>query len=477
MLRSKKQRMKSNDKPSTTGDKPGTTDGKPSTTDGKPGTTGNLTQASKEAATAPKKQERQYSFSPVKEQLSIATGPLRGICVLELGHSVAAPFAAQSLSDLGAEVWKIEKPEGDDARRWAPPYLGEASAVFQSLNRNKRSVSCNLRDPGSLQALKHFIQDRVDVVLQNLRPGQVQALGLDASSLRTSKASLIYCNIGAFGDKGPLATRPGYDPLMQAFSGVMSVTGEEGRPPVRVGPSIIDMGTGSWAVIGILAALLERRQSGQGTVVDVSLFETAASLMTIPAAQYQGSGEVPTRQGSGSKGIVPYRAYLCSDQQYLVISAGSDGLFKRLATVLGEPQWAEDPRFCSNPQRVANESLIYSLIETHMLKQSSSQWQAVLDQAGIPCAPVQNTEQLLEHPQMAAMGLLQKIPDASYQTIGLPLRLNGERPRSRSAAPALGEANAHWQSITESIRAARHQDLDRSNRADHSDDRATSSNH
>jgi len=454
MLRSKKQGMKSNDKPSTTGDKPSTTDGKPSTT-------GNRTQASKEAATAPKKQEPQHSISPVKEQLSIATGPLRGICVLELGHSVAAPFAAQSLSDLGAEVWKIEKPEGDDARRWAPPYLGEASAVFQSLNRNKRSVSCNLRDPGSLQALKHFIQDRVDVVLQNLRPGQVQALGLDASSLRTSKASLIYCNIGAFGDKGPLATRPGYDPLMQAFSGVMSVTGEEGRPPVRVGPSIIDMGTGSWAVIGILAALLERRQSGQGTGVDVSLF----------------SGEVPTRQGSGSKGIVPYRAYLCSDQQYLVISAGSDGLFKRLATVLGEPQWAEDPRFCSNPQRVANESLIYSLIETHMLKQSSSQWQAVLDQAGIPCAPVQNTEQLLEHPQMAAMGLLQKIPDASYQTIGLPLRLNGERPRSRSAAPALGEANAHWQSITESIRAARHQDLDRSNRADHSDDRATSSNH
>lgn len=376
-----------------------------------------------------------------------STGPLSGLCVVELGHSVAAPFAAQTLSDLGAEVWKIEKPEGDDARRWAPPYLGDASAVFQSLNRNKRSVSCNLRDPSSLQALKCFIQDRVDVVLQNLRPGQVEVLGLDATSLRANKASLIYCNIGAFGDRGPMALRPGYDPLMQAFSGIMSVTGEEGRPPVRVGPSIIDMGTGTWAVIGILAALLERKQSAQGTVVDVSLFETAASLMTIPAAQYQGSGELPTRQGSGSKGIVPYRAYLCNDSQYLVISAGSDGLFKRLAVVLGESQWAEDPRFCSNPQRVANEALIYSLIEAHMLTQSSAHWQVLLDEAGVPCAPVQNTEQLLRHPQMAAMGLLQSIPGASYQTIGLPLRFNGQRPESRSAAPSLGEANGLWENM------------------------------
>lgn len=390
-------------------------------------------------------------------QVSSPSLPLQGITVIELGHSVAAPFAAQTLSDLGAEVWKIEKPEGDDARRWAPPYLAEASAVFQCLNRNKRSVSCNLRDPSSLQALKLFIQDRVDVVLQNLRPGQVQVLGLDAENLRAGKPSLIYCNIGAFGELGPMAKRPGYDPLMQAFSGIMSVTGEEGRPPVRVGPSIIDMGTGSWAVIGILAALLERKQSGKGTVVDVSLFETAASLMTIPAAQYQGSGEVPTRQGSGSKGIVPYRAYLCSDQQYLVISAGSDGLFKRLASVLGEPQWAEDPRFSSNPQRVIHEALIYSLIEARMLQRSSSQWQPLLDEAGIPCAPVQNTEQLLDHPQMAAMGLLQSIPDANYQTIGLPLRLNGERPKSRLPAPALGEANAQWQRMTDSIlRASQH---------------------
>jgi crotonobetainyl-CoA:carnitine CoA-transferase CaiB-like acyl-CoA transferase len=257
----------------------------------------------------------------------------------------------------------------------------------------------------------------------------------------------------------------------------MSVTGEEGRPPVRVGPSIIDMGTGSWAVIGILAALLERKQSGKGTVVDVSLFETAASLMTIPAAQYQGSGEVPTRQGSGSKGIVPYRAYLCSDQQYLVISAGSDGLFKRLASVLGEPQWAEDPRFSSNPQRVIHEALIYSLIEARMLQRSSGQWQQLLDEAGIPCAPVQNTEQLLDHPQMAAMGLLQSIPDASYQTIGLPLRLNGERPKSRSAAPTLGEANAQWQHMTDGILRAHQHASEASTEPSHFNMADYSSNH
>ena len=205
--------------------------------------------------------------------------PLAGIVVVELGHSVAAPALGQILGDLGAEVVKVEKAGGDDARKWGPPFLDGQAATFQSINRNKRSVVCDLRDPAQRARLVDYIVQHADVVLQNLRPGQVDELGLGAAALVALKPSLVYCNVGAFGAKGPLADRPGYDPLMQAFGGIMSVVGEEGRPPVRVGPSIIDQGTAMWGAIGILAALYRRKESGKGGAVDVSLFETAAAWM------------------------------------------------------------------------------------------------------------------------------------------------------------------------------------------------------
>ncbi len=280
--------------------------------------------------------------------------PLAGIVVVELGASVAAPYAAQTLGDLGAQVWKIEKAEGDDARRWGPPFWEGTSALFQGLNRNKRSVVCDLRDPAQVAALIRFIEERADVVLQNLRPGQAEALGLGAGALTARKPSLVFCNIGAFGAAGPLKDRPGYDPLMQAFGGIMSFTGEEGRPPVRVGSSIIDMGTGLWGVVGIVTALFRRSVTGKGAVIDVSLFETASALMSLPAAQFMASGELPRKQGSGSPGIVPYRAYRTADGD-LVVAAGSDGLFGRLSKVLGHPEWADDPRFLTNPKRVENQ--------------------------------------------------------------------------------------------------------------------------
>ena len=255
--------------------------------------------------------------------------PLSGIVVVELGHSVAAPAAGQILGDLGAEVVKIEKPGGDDARKWGPPFLDGQAATFQAFNRNKRSVVCELRDPPQRARLVDFIVRKADVVLQNLRPGQVDELGLDAAALCGKKPSLVYCNVGAFGARGPLKDKPGYDPLMQAFGGIMSVTGEEGRPPVRVGPSIVDQGTALWGVVGILSALYRRRDTGKGGVVDVSLFETAAAWMGIHAAQYLGSGEIPLRHGSGQGGIAPYKAYLTKDG-YLVVAAGNDALFEKL---------------------------------------------------------------------------------------------------------------------------------------------------
>ncbi|MBB3900186.1 CaiB/BaiF CoA transferase family protein [Roseococcus suduntuyensis] len=373
-----------------------------------------------------------------------ATGaalPLAGLCVFEFGHSVAAPFAGQILGDMGAEVIKVEKPAGDDARRWGPPFWEGESAIFQTLNRGKRSLCLDLRDPVALARLKALVLERGDVVLQNMRPGQAESLGLGAEALLAQKPSLVCCNLGAFGRTGPLAEAPGYDPLMQAFGGLMSVTGEAGRPAVRVGVSMVDMGTGMWAVIGILAALQRRAATGMGGVVDVSLFETAAAWMSVPVAQFLASGEAPERQGSGAQGIVPYRAYRTADGE-LVVAAGNDALFRALARVLERPDWLHDPRFATNPDRVAHQAVLYPLIEAEMVRRPTAEWTARLDAAGIPCAPVQDVGQMLDHPQTRALGLLQNLPSTGVSAIGLPVAFDGTRPAPRGPVPARGADNA-----------------------------------
>jgi crotonobetainyl-CoA:carnitine CoA-transferase CaiB-like acyl-CoA transferase len=368
-----------------------------------------------------------------------AATPLSDITVIELGHSVAAPYAAEILADLGATVIKVEKRDGgDDARQWAPPYWHGSSAIFQSLNRNKFSVTVDLRDERERAALVRLIEERADVLIQNLRPGMVEELGLDAATLRGRNKRLIYCGIGAFGRAGPLATRPGYDPLMQAFGGLMSVTGEAGEPPVRVGTSIIDMGAGLWSAIGILSALHHRTATGEGTTVDTSLYETALAWMTYHAANYQASGEVPKRHGSGTFGIVPYRGYATRDG-YLLIGAGNDKLFGKLATALGHPAWADDARFRDNPQRVENRVALDALIEEVTRSNTSVAWQAVLEAAGVPSAPMQSVDEVLAHAQTKALGMLQESPDGRLTIMGLPLSFDGERPPFRRVAPQLGE--------------------------------------
>jgi crotonobetainyl-CoA:carnitine CoA-transferase CaiB-like acyl-CoA transferase len=271
--------------------------------------------------------------------------PLDGVTVLELGNSIAAPFAGEILGDLGADVIKVEKCDGgDDARKWGPPFWQGASAIFQSLNRNKRSVVVELRDSAENAQLKAFIVDHVDVVLQNMRPGLVEELQLDGPALRRGTPELIYANIGAFGVGGPYKDRPGYDPLMQAFAGLMSVTGEEGRPPVRVGTAIIDMSTGMWLVIGVISALLARAKTGQGCIVDTSLYESALVWMGHHAADYKASFKVPQRHGSEVAQVVPSKVYATIDG-FIMIAVGNDKLFALFARVLGHPEWTEDPRF------------------------------------------------------------------------------------------------------------------------------------
>jgi crotonobetainyl-CoA:carnitine CoA-transferase CaiB-like acyl-CoA transferase len=377
-------------------------------------------------------------MSESTQQENLRTGPFAGLVVIELGNSVAAPFAGQILGELGARVIKIEKADGDDARRWGPPFWEGASPFFQALNRNKKSVVCDLRDPQQIEELRQYICEHADIVIQNLRPGHVEKLGLDAASLLAQQPRLIYCNLGAFGKVGPLKDRPGYDPLMQAFGGIMSTTGEPGRPSVRVGASIVDMGTGMWGIIGILTALLERQQSGVGKVIDVSLYETATTWVSLLAAQYLSNGELAAKQGSGASGIVPYKGYMTSDGE-LVIAAGSDALFKALSTTVGKPEWAADARFIDNPRRVEHQAELYAMLDAIIVTQPTEYWVEKLESAGVPCAPVNNLAQMVAHPQTQALGLMQDVPGTGMRFIGLPISFDGVRPKPYAAPPKLGE--------------------------------------
>ena len=368
---------------------------------------------------------------------------LDGLKVFELGSSVAGPYGAWILAQFGAEVIKVERPvTGDDARHWGPPFWHESAAYFQALNRDKHGITVDFKNPKEVERLRRLIIESDGVVLQNFRPGLVAELGISAADIRRENNKVIYCNIGAFGDAGPYKERRGYDPLMQASAGLMSVTGEGGdRPPVRVGTSIIDMGTGMWTALGIMAAVRQRDESGEGCTIDASLYETAIAWMTYHAAAYDASGDIPKAAGSGMNAIVPYQAYECSDG-YLVVAAGGDSLFVRLSKVLGHPEWPEDPRFKTNPDRVQNRNAINNAITEVMQKDTRAHWQEVLEGGGIPNAPILHMGEVLAHPQTEALGIVQKDPTIDdMRLVGLPMKFDGERPPYRRTPPALGQDN------------------------------------
>ncbi|MGB9114338.1 CaiB/BaiF CoA transferase family protein [Bradyrhizobium sp.] len=368
--------------------------------------------------------------------------PLEGITVVELGHSVAAPYAGLILADLGARVIKVENPKsGDYARGWGPPFWNGTASVFHSLNRGKEGITVDFGDPRDCEELKSLILEKADAVIQNLRPGILEKFGLTAETLRAEKPSLIWCDIGAFGSKGPLASKPGYDPLAQASTGIMSVTGEGGRPPVRVGVSLIDMGSGMWAVIGLLTALLARKSSGEGRIVSTSLYETGLAWMTVPLAGYAASGEVRKPYGSGTAEIAPYQAFEASDG-WLMIAAGNDNLFRKLCGALQLEALARDPDFATNAARVINRERLIPQIQTAVCRYSVEALGKILDEAGVPNAPLLTTDQVAVHPQTRAIEMTARCDDDDIELVGIPLTFDGTRPRARSPAPALGQHNA-----------------------------------
>src|SRR6266478_3843003 len=293
--------------------------------------------------------------------------PLSGIVVIEIGHSIAAPYAGMILGELGAEVVKVENPKsGDAARGWGPPSQEGAATCFHAVNRAKRGITVDLADPADMARLRALILERADVVIHNLKYGALDKYGLAPSALIAEKPALVWCNLAAFGNTGPLRDRPGYDPMMQAYSGLMSLLGEDGRPPVRVTASI----------------------------VDTSLLETGLGWMTIMLAAYMSNRELPQRQGSGVDMIVPYQAFAASDG-YMMVAAGNDNLFRRLCAAVDRPSLADDPRFRTNGDRVVHRAELVPILSEIFAARPRAEWARLLEDAGIPNGPIHTLDQVV----------------------------------------------------------------------------------
>jgi crotonobetainyl-CoA:carnitine CoA-transferase CaiB-like acyl-CoA transferase len=369
--------------------------------------------------------------------------PLAGVRVVEIAQNLAGPIAAEILAHMGADVIKVERPEGDDARRWGPPFHKGTSPGYLAVNANKRSISVDLKDRAAVERLLPLIGE-ADVLVQNLKPGSLEALGLGPDELMKRFPRLIYCSIWAFGRTGPMKLKPGYEPMVQAFSGLMMMNGDENGPPTRIGTSILDFGTGMWAAMGILAALASRQQTGRGCVVDASLYETGLAWLKGHYASYRASGSVPERHRTGSNRVVPFQAFETKTGP-LIVAAGNDRLFVKLAGVLGHPEWPRDPRFVTNAARVEHRDVLLAEVEKIFATRAKGEWIDLLEAEGVPCAPIHSLPEAVAHEQAEALGMIQPVPGDDFSLMALPLSFDGARPSIRRAPPAVGQHDAEVQ--------------------------------
>jgi crotonobetainyl-CoA:carnitine CoA-transferase CaiB-like acyl-CoA transferase len=330
---------------------------------------------------------------------------LEGIRVLDLSRVIAGPFCTQILGDLGAEVIKVEQPGvGDDTRAWGPPFLNGESAYFFSVNRNKQSLTLNLKDPRG-QAILRALARQSDVLVENFKPGTLAKLGLDWDVLRADNPRLVFCAISGFGRVGPGAERGGYDVIVQAVGGLMGITGEPDGPPVKVGVAMTDICTALYAHGAILAALLERERTGEGQRIDASLLETQLAALINIASSYLNAGEIPRKWGTAHASIVPYQAFRAGDG-HMIIGVGNDRHWLKLCEALGLPKLGADSRYATNPQRVAHREEIVRLLEARLAARTRAEWEAVLAPLGIPCGPINRMDEVFADPQVRHLGMV-----------------------------------------------------------------------
>jgi crotonobetainyl-CoA:carnitine CoA-transferase CaiB-like acyl-CoA transferase len=362
--------------------------------------------------------------------------PLAGLRVLDLSRVLAGPLATMVLADLGADVIKVERPgAGDETRGWGPPFVGDDAAYFLSLNRNKRSIALDLgtnEGAGTARRLARF----ADVVIENLRPGSMEAFGLSYEELSSDNPRLVWCSFTAFVDG---EGRPGYDIAVQALSGLMSITGEPGRDPVKVGVALLDVIAGLYAAIGILAAVRESERTGRGRRVSVALFEASVAAMVNQAANHLLGGVVPGPLGGAHPNIVPYQVFRAADRPF-VLAAGNDRFFRRTCEVIGRPELADDPRFETNEDRVRNRGALIPILSEAFGAREAAAWVEALGAADVPCAPVRRMDEVFASPEGAAT--VQAVPDPArgvLRLVSTPIRVDGSLPPIRTPPPRLGE--------------------------------------
>lgn len=367
-------------------------------------------------------------------------GPLHGIRIVDVSQILAGPSGSMLMGDLGAEILKVESLSGDETRKTPPYFYGEDSAYFWSINRNKKSIALDLKSPEGLEVFYDLVT-KADVVFDNFRPGVLERLKIDYENLKTRNPKIICCSISSFGDTGPYRDRPGYDLIVQAMSGGMSITGEPGGPSLRAGVPIGDVMGGMAAVQGILAAYIARERTGRGQRLEISLLDTQIYYLTYIAQYFFHSGKVPGPIGSGHQSHVPYQAFKTKDIQ-IVIVAFQNNHFQKLCEAIGKPEWAEDPRFATREGRLENKSVLVSLMESHLQTHPAEEWLAKIQGAGIPAGPINTLDRVLSDPQVLAREMVVEIDGPGgkkIKTLGNPLKMSETPVRTFSRPPRLGE--------------------------------------
>jgi crotonobetainyl-CoA:carnitine CoA-transferase CaiB-like acyl-CoA transferase len=369
--------------------------------------------------------------------------PLQGLKVLDLSKVLAGPLCAQYLGDMGADVIKVESPDGDETRGW-PPFHVDADgtrtgAIFLSANRNKRSIAVDLRQRAG-QAVVQRLADAADVVIESFGPGVAERLGVDAATLRARNPRLVCCSISGYGKVGPMRDGKGYDVILQAFSGMLSLTGEPGGAPVRSPFSPVDQATGLHALAGILALLNERHRTGVGGSVEAALFDTATAFLGYFLQSYWERGTEPQRAGSGHESLCPYEAFDTADKP-LILGVANDGLWRSFCTLAGLQDWVDRPGFATNAERVQNRAETVALVRAVLARRTRDAWLPLLAEAGIPSSPLHTLGELSAHPHTQASGMVQQLHDdqlGAWRTVSQPLRFDGARALTRTAPPRCG---------------------------------------